>query len=59
VKRFQTERVAGWCQASDAETASRIDRVIADLELQALRCERATSRLERAADNYWQITDRH
>jgi len=59
MRRFTTQRVAGWCQASDADTASLIDRVIADLELQALRCERATSNLERAADNYWQITDRH
>ena len=59
MKRFQTKRLAGWFQASDAQTASLIDRVIADLEHQAARCERATSNLERAADNYWQITDRH
>ena len=59
MKRFSTQRVAGWADASDAETASRIDRVIADLELQARKCERATSKLERAADRYWQITDRH
>ena len=59
MKQFQTQRVAGWCQASDAETASLIDRVIEDLERQAARCERATSNLERAADSYWRITDRH
>jgi hypothetical protein len=59
MKRFKTEHVAGWTDASDAETASRIDRVIADLQLQARKCERATSRLESAADRYWQITDRH
>ena len=59
MKRFKTEHVAGWTDASDAETASRIDRVIADLQHQARKCERATSKLERAADRYWQITDRH
>lgn len=59
MKRFKTERVAGWCQASDAQTASLIDRVIADLELRALRCERATSNYERAANTYWHISDRH
>jgi hypothetical protein len=59
VKRFETQHLAGWTDASDAETASRIDRVIADLQLQALKCERATSKLESAADRYWQITDRH
>jgi len=59
MKRFNTQRVAGWFQASDAETASLIDRVIADLERQAAMCERATSNLERAADNHWRITDRH
>ena len=59
MKRFKTEHVAGWTDASDVETASRIDRVIADLQLQALKCERATSKLERAANRYWQITDRH
>ena len=59
MKRFETQRVVGWCQASDAETASLIDRVIADLERQALRCERATSNLERVSYSYWRITDRH
>lgn len=59
MRQFITQRVAGWCQASHADTASLIDRVIADLEHQAARCERATSNLERAADNYWRITDRH
>lgn len=59
MKPFKTERVAGWCQASDPTTASLIDRVIADLERQALRCERATSRLENAANTYWDISDRH
>lgn len=59
MKRFVTEHVAGWTDASDAETASKIDRVIADLELQARKCERATSKLGSAADRYWQITDRH
>jgi len=59
MRRFTTQRVAGWCQASDVETANLIDRVIADLERQALRCERATSNHERAADRYWQISDRH
>ena len=59
MKRFKTEHVAGWTDASDAETASRIDRVIADLQLQARKCERATSNYECAADRYWQITDRH
>jgi hypothetical protein len=59
MKRFSTPPLAGWFVASDAETASRIDRVIADLQLQARKCERATSKLESAADRYWQITDRH
>jgi len=59
MKRFKTQRVAGWCDASDADTASLISRVIADLERQAERCQRATSNYERAADNYWRITDRH
>ena len=59
MKRFNTDHLAGWTDASDAETASLIDRVISDLELQARKCERATSKLERAADRYWQITDRH
>ena len=73
MKRFETERVAGWCHASDAETASLIDRVIEDLELRALKCERATSNLERLAvkaeqntanlerlkNLYWDISDRH
>ena len=59
MKRFKTQRVAGWCDASDADTYSLISRVIADLEHQAARCERATSNLERAADHYWQISDRH
>ena len=59
MKRFKTEHVAGWTDASDAEIASRIDRVISDLQLQALKCERATSKLESAANRYWQITDRH
>ena len=59
MKRFKTQRVAGWCDASDAKTASLIDRVIADLERQALRCERATSNYERAANTVWTISDRH
>jgi len=59
MKRFKTQRVAGWCDASDADTASLISRVIADLERQAERCQRATSNYERTADNYWRITDRH
>ena len=59
MKHFSTQHFAGWTDASDAEIASRIDRVIADLERQAARCERATSNLERAANRYWQITDRH
>ena len=59
MKRFKTQRVAGWCQASDAETSSLIDRVIEDLERQALRCERATSNYERAANTHWDISDRH
>ena len=59
MRQFATARVAGWCQASDVETASLLDRVIADLERQALRCERATSRLENAAITYWNISDRH
>ena len=59
MRQFTTQRVAGWCQASDVETASLLDRVIADLERQALRCERATSRLENAAITYWDISDRH
>jgi len=59
MKRFSTDHLAGWTDASDAEIASRIDRVISDLENQARKCERATSKLESAADRYWQITDRH
>jgi hypothetical protein len=59
MKRFSTDHLAGWTNASDDETASLIDRVIADLERQALRCERATSNPERVADSYWRITDRH
>ena len=59
MKRFNTQRVAGWRHASDAETDSLIDRVIADLELQAIRCERATSNLGRFSYSYWRITDRH
>ena len=59
MKRFKTQRVAGWCDASDADTASFISRVIEDLERQALRCELATSNLERVADNHWNISDRH
>jgi len=59
VKRFKTQRIAGWCQASDAETASLIDRVIADLERQAARCELATSNPDRVANTAWRISDRH
>ena len=59
MRRFNTQRVAGWCQASDAKTANLIDRVIADLERQALRCERATSNLERVSYSYWRISDQH
>ena len=59
MKRFKTQRVAGWHAASDADTASLIDRVIADLERQAERCQRATSNYERAANIYWDISDRH
>jgi len=59
MKRFNTQRVAGWHAASDADTASLIDQVIADLERQAERCQRATSNHERAANNYWDISDRH
>ena len=59
MRQFTTARVAGWCHASDTDTASLLDRVIADLERQALRCERATSRLENAAITHWDISDRH
>jgi hypothetical protein len=59
MKRFKTQRVAGWCDASDADTDSLISRVIADLERQAERCQRATSNYERAANTYWDISDRH
>jgi len=59
MKQFSTQRVAGWCDASDADTASLISRVIADLERQAERCQRATSNYERAANTYWNISDRH
>ena len=59
MKRFNSQRVAGWCDASDADTASLISRVIADLERQAERCQRATSNYERAANTYWNISDRH
>ena len=59
MKRFQAQRVAGWHAASDADTASLISRVIADLERQAERCQRATSNYERAANTYWDISDRH
>jgi len=59
MKRFNGQYISGWHAASDADTASLIDRVIADLERQAERCQRATSNYERAADNYWRITDRH
>jgi len=59
VKRFNTQHVAGWCQASDAKTASLISRVIADLERQAARCELATSNPDQVANTVWRISDRH
>ena len=59
MKQFRTQRVAGWSDASDADTASLISRVIADLERQAERCQRAASNYERAANTYWDISDRH
>jgi len=57
MKRFKTEHVAGWTDASDADTASLITRVIADLERQAQRCERATSNYERGANTRWDISE--
>jgi hypothetical protein len=59
MRRFKAQRVAGWSDASDADTASLISRVIADLERQAQQCQRATSNYERAANTYWDISDRH
>jgi len=59
MRRFSTQRIAGWCDASDAKTASLISRVIADLERQAARCELATSSPDQVANTVWRISDRH
>ena len=58
MNRFQTQHIAGWRDASDAQTASLIDKVIADLERQAKLLERPTSNLRRHTSTRWNISDR-